>query len=115
MVVQKPENVLRVCPFLHSLYSNLFLLTVCLARRRYTRLSLFIAFFLVGLCMDLLLELIAVGQNMAALQSLHEIITSKRSKSASLQSLEPIMLRFVELCDRTPLLAYRGVRSQRSS
>jgi translation initiation factor 3 subunit A len=35
---------------------------------------------------------------MAALQSLHEIITSKRSKSASLQSLEPIMLRFVELC-----------------
>ena len=44
------------------------------------------------------LELIAVGQNLAALQSLHEIITSKRSKNASLQSLEPIMLRFVELC-----------------
>src|SRR5271170_494963 len=44
------------------------------------------------------IELIAVGQNLAALQSLHEIITSKRSKSASLQSLEPIMLRFVELC-----------------
>jgi translation initiation factor 3 subunit A len=47
---------------------------------------------------QLLVELIAVGQNLAALQSLHEIITSKRSKSASLQSLEPIMLRFVELC-----------------
>jgi translation initiation factor 3 subunit A len=45
-----------------------------------------------------LLELIAVGQNLAALQSLHEVITSKRSKSASLQSLEPIMLRLVELC-----------------
>ena len=45
-----------------------------------------------------LVELIAVGQNLAALQSLHEIITSKRSKSASLQSLEPIMVRFVELC-----------------
>jgi len=52
----------------------------------------------VGVCGDLCVELIAVGQNMAALQSLHEIITSKRSKSASLQSLEPIMLRFVELC-----------------
>jgi translation initiation factor 3 subunit A len=39
-----------------------------------------------------------VGQSLAALQSLHEIMTSKRSKSASLQSLEPIMLRFVELC-----------------
>ena len=44
------------------------------------------------------LELIAVGKDQTALQSLHEIIISKRSKSASLQSLEPIMLRFVELC-----------------
>ncbi|CAG8621389.1 14910_t:CDS:2, partial [Cetraspora pellucida] len=43
-------------------------------------------------------ELIAVGQNAAALTSLHEIVISKRSRSTSLSALEPIMLRFVELC-----------------
>ncbi|RIA95923.1 hypothetical protein C1645_756334 [Glomus cerebriforme] len=43
-------------------------------------------------------ELIAVGQNVAALQSLHEIVISKRSRSTPLVALEPIMLRFVELC-----------------
>ncbi|CAG8443930.1 12146_t:CDS:2 [Funneliformis caledonium] len=43
-------------------------------------------------------ELIAVGQNVAALQSLHEIVISKRSRSTPLAALEPIMLRFVELC-----------------
>ncbi|CAG8443455.1 11457_t:CDS:2 [Ambispora leptoticha] len=43
-------------------------------------------------------ELIAVGQNVAALQSLHEIIISKRSRTQPLAALEPIMLRFVELC-----------------
>ncbi|CAG8721150.1 14802_t:CDS:2 [Gigaspora margarita] len=43
-------------------------------------------------------ELIAVGQNVAALTSLHEIVISKRSRSTSLTALEPIMLRFVELC-----------------
>ncbi|CAG8452482.1 12541_t:CDS:2 [Ambispora gerdemannii] len=43
-------------------------------------------------------ELIAVGQNAAALQSLHEIVISKRSRTQPLAALEPIMLRFVELC-----------------
>jgi len=44
------------------------------------------------------LELIAVGQNVAAVTLLHEIIMSKRARSTPLTSLEPIMLRFVELC-----------------
>jgi eIF3a, PCI domain, TPR-like region len=88
MVVQKPENVLRVCvPLLSDLVTN-----SCTARRRYAALLASPPQTLTWV------ELIAVGQNLAALQSLHEIITSKRSKSASLQSLEPIMLRFVELC-----------------
>ncbi|CAG8590568.1 4176_t:CDS:2 [Diversispora eburnea] len=43
-------------------------------------------------------ELIAVGQHVAALTSLHEIVISKRSRSTPLSALEPIMLRFVELC-----------------
>jgi len=46
----------------------------------------------------MVIELIAVGQNVAALQSLHEIVISKRSRSTPLAALEPIMLRFVELC-----------------
>lgn len=43
-------------------------------------------------------ELVAVNQQTAALQSLQEIFTSKRFKSTPLASLEPIMLKFVELC-----------------
>ncbi|KAF8980114.1 eukaryotic translation initiation factor 3 subunit A [Entomortierella lignicola] len=43
-------------------------------------------------------ELIAVGQNAAALEALHDVIISKRSRSVPLASLEPIMLKFVELC-----------------
>ncbi|KAG0230030.1 eukaryotic translation initiation factor 3 subunit A [Actinomortierella wolfii] len=43
-------------------------------------------------------ELIAVGQHAAALQALHDVIVSKRSRSVALTSLEPIMLKFVELC-----------------
>jgi hypothetical protein len=42
--------------------------------------------------------LVSVGQNHAALQSLTEMFTSKRFRSTPLSSLEPIMLRFVELC-----------------
>lgn len=42
-------------------------------------------------------ELISVGQSAAALQSLHELITSKRVKSASIASLEPMMLKLIEL------------------
>ncbi|CCG80597.1 Eukaryotic translation initiation factor 3 subunit A [Taphrina deformans PYCC 5710] len=42
-------------------------------------------------------ELVSVGQSAAALQSLHELITSKRVKSAPIASLEPMMLRLVEL------------------
>ncbi|TIB75256.1 hypothetical protein E3Q24_00121 [Wallemia mellicola] len=44
------------------------------------------------------IELVAVNQHTAALQSLQEIFTSKRFRSTPLTSLEPIMLRFVELC-----------------
>jgi translation initiation factor 3 subunit A len=43
-------------------------------------------------------ELIAVGQTQAALQILHEHVTSKRSRSSPIPSLEPVMLLFVELC-----------------
>ncbi|RKO91635.1 hypothetical protein BDK51DRAFT_20241 [Blyttiomyces helicus] len=43
-------------------------------------------------------ELIAVSQNGSALTLLHEIIMSKRSRSTPLTALEPIMLKFVELC-----------------
>ncbi|KAH7886745.1 hypothetical protein F5I97DRAFT_1869912 [Phlebopus sp. FC_14] len=42
--------------------------------------------------------LVSVGQAHAALQSLTELFTSKRFRSAPLTALEPIMLRFVELC-----------------
>ncbi|KII90374.1 hypothetical protein PLICRDRAFT_136599 [Plicaturopsis crispa FD-325 SS-3] len=42
--------------------------------------------------------LVSVGQNHAALQSLTEMFSSKRFRSTPLASLEPIMLRFVELC-----------------
>ncbi|TPX30121.1 hypothetical protein SmJEL517_g06243 [Synchytrium microbalum] len=43
-------------------------------------------------------ELIAVGQNGSALQLLHEIVLSRRSRSTAIASLEPIMLKFIELC-----------------
>ena len=42
--------------------------------------------------------LVSVGQMHAALQSLTEMFSSKRFRSTPLTSLEPIMLRFVELC-----------------
>ncbi|KDQ58076.1 hypothetical protein JAAARDRAFT_256306 [Jaapia argillacea MUCL 33604] len=42
--------------------------------------------------------LVSVGQSHAALQSLTEMFSSKRFRSTPLSSLEPIMLRFVELC-----------------
>lgn len=42
--------------------------------------------------------LVSVGQTHAALQSLTEMFSSKRFRSAPLASLEPIMIRFVELC-----------------
>ncbi|KAF9886826.1 eukaryotic translation initiation factor 3 subunit A [Aspergillus nanangensis] len=43
-------------------------------------------------------ELIAVGQAPAALTVLHEHVTSKRTRSSPISSLEPVMLLFVELC-----------------
>ncbi|KAL4808677.1 hypothetical protein BDV18DRAFT_132892 [Aspergillus unguis] len=43
-------------------------------------------------------ELIAVGQASAALTVLHEHVTSKRTRSSPIASLEPVMLLFVELC-----------------
>ena len=42
-------------------------------------------------------ELIAVDQSQAALNVLHEHITSKRSRNSPIASLEPVMLLFVEL------------------
>ncbi|CAE6463210.1 unnamed protein product [Rhizoctonia solani] len=42
--------------------------------------------------------LISVGQQSAALQSLTEMFSSKRFRSTPLTSLEPIVLRFLELC-----------------
>jgi translation initiation factor 3 subunit A len=42
--------------------------------------------------------LVSVGQQGAALQSLTDVFNSKRLRSTPLAALEPIMLRFVELC-----------------
>ncbi|KAI5983160.1 hypothetical protein EDC04DRAFT_2884940 [Pisolithus marmoratus] len=42
--------------------------------------------------------LVSVGQAHAALQSLTEMFSSKKFRSAPLAVLEPILLRFVELC-----------------
>lgn len=42
-------------------------------------------------------ELIAVGQAPAALTVLHEHVTSKRTRSSPVASLEPVMILFVEL------------------
>ncbi|KAF9236772.1 hypothetical protein BU15DRAFT_63697 [Melanogaster broomeanus] len=42
--------------------------------------------------------LVSVGQTHAALQSLTEMLTSKRVRSTPLPALEPVLLRFVELC-----------------
>jgi hypothetical protein len=101
MVVQKPENVLRVRTLLPFSFSK-FVLTGLFSVPKVRKTPLFFRpappNILSSILTTFSIELIAVGQNLAALQSLHEIITSKRSKSASLQSLEPIMLRFVELC-----------------
>ncbi|KAF1815371.1 hypothetical protein P152DRAFT_183290 [Eremomyces bilateralis CBS 781.70] len=43
-------------------------------------------------------ELIGVGQSQAALSILHEHVTSKRTRSQPIASLEPVMILFVELC-----------------
>ena len=42
--------------------------------------------------------LFSVGQTHAALQSLTEMFTLKRFRSTPLTALEPILVRFVELC-----------------
>ena len=42
--------------------------------------------------------LVSVGQANAALQSLTEMFSSKRFRTTPIAQLEPIMLRFVELC-----------------
>ncbi|KAH6620118.1 hypothetical protein C7974DRAFT_464864 [Boeremia exigua] len=43
-------------------------------------------------------ELIGVNQQQAALQLLHEHVTSKRTRNSPIASLEPVMVLFVELC-----------------
>ncbi|KAG8796731.1 eukaryotic translation initiation factor 3 subunit A [Serendipita sp. 398] len=42
--------------------------------------------------------LVSVGQTPAALQSLTEMFNSKRFRSTPVAALEPIMIRFIELC-----------------
>ena len=42
--------------------------------------------------------LVSVGQSHAALQALTELFIVKRFGSTPIASLEPIMIRFVELC-----------------
>jgi translation initiation factor 3 subunit A len=44
------------------------------------------------------IELQVVGQDEAALQALHEVVLSKRSRSNPITVMEPIMLKYVELC-----------------
>ena len=43
-------------------------------------------------------ELLSVNQPMAALSSISEVFSSKRFRTTPLASLEPIMLKFLELC-----------------
>ncbi|GAA5862799.1 hypothetical protein JCM8547_006548 [Rhodosporidiobolus lusitaniae] len=43
-------------------------------------------------------ELLSVGQPMAALSSISEVFSSKRFRSTPLSTLEPIMVKFLELC-----------------
>ncbi|KAK4058107.1 eukaryotic translation initiation factor 3 subunit A [Microbotryomycetes sp. JL221] len=43
-------------------------------------------------------ELLSVGQPLAALSSISEVFSSKRFRSTPLSVLEPIMIRFLELC-----------------
>ncbi|PLW35694.1 hypothetical protein PCASD_13128 [Puccinia coronata f. sp. avenae] len=43
-------------------------------------------------------ELLSVNQPMSALASISEIFSSKRFRQTPLSSLEPIMLRFIDLC-----------------
>lgn len=43
-------------------------------------------------------ELLSVGQPLAALSSISEVFSSKRFRSTPLTVLEPIMVRFLELC-----------------
>lgn len=50
-----------------------------------------------ALCAQRAQELIAVDQSQAALNVLHEHVTSKRSRNSPIASLEPVMLLFVEL------------------
>jgi translation initiation factor 3 subunit A len=44
------------------------------------------------------LELQVVGQDEAALQALHDVVLSKRSRSNPITVMEPIMLKYVVLC-----------------
>ena len=62
-------------------------------------------------------ELVAVSQNSSALSLLHEIIISKRARSTPLATLEPIVVKFLELCvllargkmAREGLFAYKNI------
>jgi translation initiation factor 3 subunit A len=45
-----------------------------------------------------IVELIAVGQQSAALEVLHDVVTSKRMRTVAVNTMEPVMLKFTELC-----------------
>ncbi|MCJ1314425.1 eukaryotic translation initiation factor 3 subunit A [Agyrium rufum] len=62
-------------------------------------------------------ELVAVSQVGPALSLLHEHVTSKRSRSNPLASLEPMMLYFIELCveHRKGKLAKDGLYSYKNT
>ena len=47
---------------------------------------------------DIGIELCQAGQDEVALQALHEVVLSKRSRSYALTMMEPIMLKYIELC-----------------
>ncbi|KXS17777.1 hypothetical protein M427DRAFT_54363 [Gonapodya prolifera JEL478] len=61
-------------------------------------------------------DLLAVSQPKAALELLFEALMSKRSRSIPLSSLEPIALRFAELCVelRQPKLAKEGLHQYKN-
>jgi translation initiation factor 3 subunit A len=62
-------------------------------------------------------ELVAVSQHSSALALLHEIIISKRARTTPLATLEPIVVKFLELCVllmkgkmvREGLFAYKNI------
>ncbi|KAG5458938.1 MAG: eukaryotic translation initiation factor-like protein 3 [Olpidium bornovanus] len=62
-------------------------------------------------------ELLAVGQGQAALAVLQDVVTSRRSRSAPLTLMEPIVLKFIELAveQRKGKIAKEGLYQYRNT